>query len=98
MQKSDKKNLKKGINNMLECMDRKNGQNVFLGKMLSWAYCLLWANCHLGHKIFGQNVFLGKLSPWAFCLWAKYYLGHFVFGHFENLGILTFNHLYVLLM
>ena len=25
----------------------------------------IWANFHLGHKIFRQNVFFGKLSYWA---------------------------------
>ena len=25
-------------------------------------------------------------------LWAKCCLGQYIFGHFENLGILTFNH------
>ena len=28
-------------------------------------------------------------------LWAICYHGHFVFGHFENLGILTFNRFFV---
>ena len=62
-----------------------------MGKMLSWAICLLWANCQFGQKIFGQNVFMGKLSYWAWCLWAKCYLGQYIFGHFEKLGISTFN-------
>ena len=69
-----------------------------MGKMLSWAICLLWANCQFGQKIFGQNVFMGKLSYWAWCLWAKCYLGQYIFGHFEKLGILTFNLLIAMML
>ena len=37
------------------------GQNVFLGKLSPWAFCL-WAKCYLGHFVFGHFENLGILS------------------------------------
>ena len=57
-----------------------------MGKMLSWAICLLWANCQFGQKIFGQNVNLGKKSLGKMSSWANCHIGHDVFGQNVTLG------------